>query len=209
MALPYVQPNEINDRYVGSIIFIGNTPIIVDMINMNGELEYTEIGGDRRITNTVNVLSPELRDGPFQLGYVNGISVWNYDENDNRIEKLTTKYCARMPIRQWKQGLSQHNLHFQPGPNLAWGKLVSHKGFRDMLIGDYPALKKAVVSLNEAVASVAFNRRLAVSLNELEEVQLHHRGYLIGASDDGNKFRLGKPYVYFKEWLLTQGVKIW
>lgn len=204
MALPYKLFNEVNDRYVGTIIYYGDLPVyIVKALPGVQDLDLlcTMVGDNRNLTSVYHVTDPLFRDGPFQLGYVNKLPF----TLNNEIF-YGASYMTRIPRRQWKQGLTPAIVEFSPKLQGDFYELLVNPMFKDMLQGNYPTLAQARNLLNGKLVSVAFSRQLAISKDDCDIIKLHYRGKTVGLSEDGAKFKLRKEYSFLKEFSEASGV---
>lgn len=207
MSLPpsFQTVEEINYRYTGSIIYKGKKPILVrDALHQRGDghfvnganLYYLEIGEGFNLNQKDTPASdPELSDGPFSLGYINGIE---HQDDEGHIS-ADISYCTRVPVRKWKQGLTQQNLSFQGG-GLTFNKACVTKGFMHMLQGVYPSFEEAKKNIGPRIRRIAYNRHWAIGVNKIGTYDLFYRGQGVGVgAKSPDQLELGPKFTYLQE----------
>lgn len=209
MTLPYKNFGELSERYQGSIIYYGAEPVFVQDIledhPVNG-LNVWNIGDKAMKRRVVKASEVELIDHAFNLGYINKLPHDDGDYDEDR--DYLTSYCYRTPKRQWKQGLNEYNIDFEPLLK-SFHELTTNPMFRDMLMNKYPTLKQAKKLLKLPIREVAFNQKLALVLNRADQVYLEYRGTTIGVSEDGDKFKLRPSHTYMREFVEAKGIEVW
>lgn len=206
--LPYKEVQEMVDRYSGTIIFKGKTPIYVNKV-LNGEdnvpiFYYNLVGDPQMARHQIISHNEDLMEGPFYLGYINKVAIQTPEDGVNYV----TAYASRVPKRQWKQGLNANVIELQPGL-MNFNTMVTSATFRDMLMGKYPSLNRAKALMTPVIRQVAFNRQIMIGLGKCDTVELGYRGKIVGISNDGDKFKLGKEYKFLAELMEANGVAVW
>lgn len=132
------------------------------------------------------------------LGYCN---IGNYN----------SYYLQRVPVRAWKQGLSNENLAVdgKVGELGSLGIGIHHSAIAEVVEGSYltytKALDKVYYLLEEGRDSVkrAFSRKFAVGIDD-GGVALFYKGRIVG-SFDGREWELKRNYVHLTE-ALTEAI---
>jgi len=204
MTLPYQQQNEINDRYIGTVLYLGDKPFYVydTSFNVKGLCLSGFLVGDAEKYLEPSVADETLRDGPFNIGYVNKLP---YVGRNNKT-LYRASYMTRIPKRQWKQGLTSDIIHMSPVPKQPWGEMLKNPMFRDMLQGKYPTFDKAKSLVKGSLTSAAFSRQLAIGKDEVGLFKLAYRGQPVAYSETGKKFKLSEDFTYLRELLDNYGV---
>lgn len=203
MSLLYQNADGIEDRYTKTVILHGDEPVYVEQYfvrDPTGKLKEPVlhcrgIGPDFHKDLYFPVTDEKLRDGPFNLGYINGVQRFNNDDD------LITHpvFVSRVPVRKFKQGLSAANLSFS-GRHLTYQQALTHKGFYHLMIDQYPDLKACAAELKKkATRGVAFARRWAFAKNRLGQIELHYRNTPVGVGDDVEDVKLAKPFKFLQE----------
>lgn len=133
---------------------------------------------------------------PFKLGYVN--------------REKGAVYCARLPNRVQKQGLSSENFTAKAPDGFNFNSFLNCKGVLDMVNGKYPTLQEAQRQLAEKKSPlVAFSREFAISRDEILGNLYHvfYKGDKVGAYLDGGLI-LGDKFKCLKESLVELGVPV-
>lgn len=207
MSLPasFQTPEEVNYRYSGSIIFNGQQPIYVregSFRDPEGRVKdgpvifYQDVGlGQFAPQQVIASSAPALRDGPFNLGFINGVE--RTDEEGNVVGDVA--FCTRMPLRKWKQGLTQQNLDFH-NRAMTFNKALQHNGFVQMLQGTYPTMETVKEKIGKKLRRIAFHRHWAAGLNKMGTFDLFYRGQVVGAGGDApDTVKLGPKFKYLQE----------
>lgn len=193
--LTYVRPEEVNDKYSRSIILLENHPIYCLGVNPNSvfKMSYYYIG-DPNNKLDIGLQDARLTDGPFNLGYINSVPCVN--DLGEPVEQVS--FCSRIPVRKWKQGLTPENLYFQ-GKSLVYNKACSLKTFSDMIRGIYPSYQLIKNKLGDKPGCIAFHRHWALGIGKLEQVELFHRGQLVGQGEDFDRVKLAPKFSFLQE----------
>lgn len=159
----------------------------------------------------------ESRATSFELDYKK--VTWNSFPLGYTQVEGSAYYLSRIPNRQWKRGLSRNNIHVRAdaafgGLGLNWTAWFG-KPLENTLLGKYPSYEKAIELLKEYeeenegnTNSVAFNRFMAISFDELGQLKLHLKGDVVAYGDDKNAFKLGKYHKYLENMLRHNGVNV-
>src|SRR5690349_1280639 len=141
--LNYHDRASLNDRYPESIIYLKDDPIYITgtgdgslgYIPLSPKLTYNSLIRGELQPKMVLSNDPDVRDNPFNLGFINGVKHSECVDDDAGLwdKYLTVSFVSRMPVRRWKQGLTQQNLHFGGKAFLDWRTSLSHEGFANTL----------------------------------------------------------------------------
>lgn len=211
MAIPYRTLEECNDRLVRTVIFYGEDPVYVfnaEPVNGGVNIGYLplplkadldELAIRAGKVEWAPCSDPKWRAHDLLVGYVNG----------ERTKK--SYYLTRMPLRKWKQGLTQENL-LMPRGDVGWAGLCKAATFRDMLINKYPSFRAAkgqITNLDGMESrGIAFHRHLSVYYDQKELFWLHYRGDAVASSHDGDVFHLPSKRKYLQEFLEAQDIAV-
>lgn len=174
--------------YENSILMLGDDMVYVSNV---GEDEVTIFG----IQDKAKKVFPckgiyPFKPIPFRLGYC-------------QMGKVAL-YMARCAQRQWKVGLSKHNLVFKvpliktnPYSEEILSSIAStfpfFRGMETFRHGVYPTLEEAKELLCEDYHSVAIDRQFAITANN----EVWFKGKRVGYwSDKGIKFRSNYEYLH-------------
>lgn len=204
--LQHQEVDDINHKYAGSILYLDGDPIMcVDGVNhifAAGEkaravIRYHAIGIEPglRDAKVIRADDERLADGPYLLGYMNKVHTLTND--GERVEAVC--FVTRVPVRRWKQGICQENLHFQ-GNMMNFRMACKIPEFADMLRGKYPSFNKAVKSLDEEHKAIAYHRHWAVALSKIGNIDIHYRGQLVGTGEDVKSIKLGPKFEYLQDY---------
>ena len=164
-----------NTRLSGSIVMLGNKPIVVTNVDGFGTVMSEELGTGEPVVCPLG----DINVDPVPLGYLNKGS--------------KCFYLARIPRRKdWRQGLRTRTLAVLNADVLT----ISHKNLAKCISGKYPTLTRCIKALGR-VDSIAFSRKFA--LNSRKE--LLYKEIVVGALLESGKFKLYTEYQYLYELL--------
>ncbi len=202
MGLRLSDVGDIQHNYQLSVLYYDRHPVLVSRANVamdlgrreySSQLGYTPLPFINRPNDEPKHWAfwddPKWSEGPFRLGYVNGLT---------SLDLTTVAFMAsRIPLRRWKQGLSDENLFLANGDGF-WS-ILQHKEFTNMLTGSYPSMQTAQERLGDKVRRVAFSRHWAVGLEDDKAKSLWFRGNKIGEAASFEKLQPSKKYEWLRE----------
>lgn len=203
--LQHQEVDDINHKYSNSIIFYDDEPVLCSegMVHrFDGDnkgvaaLNFVQVGTDKIAPpKLVRASDPKLSDGPYRLGYMNNIRTVSSDGDAINV----VCYITRVPVRRWKWGINQENLHFQ-GQAMNFRVACRIPEFKQMLKGEYPKFPKAIKMLDEETRAVAYHRHWAVLLAKTGNIDLHFRGQLVGTGADAKTLQLGPKFEFLEDY---------
>lgn len=129
---------------------------------------------------------------PFKMGYMN----W----------KGNAVYVERVPMRQYKQGLSAGTTMFNDiygyrYDGINFNHAIASPAFVDMVKGKYPTFKDAGAMINDKTKSVAISRNFAFVIDtDLEALFLYHNNVKCGFAFKGDaNLRIAPKFHFLKE----------
>lgn len=192
---------DIMHKYAQSIIFYKGEPVMcIGAVPQHDgcQVRYSKLGPNYRDgmeeEKRVSAEDDAFCDGPFKLGYVNGVSILNEEGMPVR----GTSFVARAPIRKYKQGLSSQNLVFY-GRGLSYNVACRMPEFVDMLKGKYPTYNQCVKVLGDAVRQIAYHRHFAIGIGKLDQAELFYRGQIVGQGKDYKNIELAPRFRFLQE----------
>ena len=180
-----------NSRLSGSIIRLGNVPILVTTVERGSKpgtyrLYYSLVGSkEQHYTYFPN---RDINLKPVPLGLL--------------IQRGEVISVSRIPARMWKIGLTSRNMELRPMPGLMLTTTVNHimvsQELANTIMGIYPTYEEAK-KVNERGSWSAFGRDFAIG----PEGQLVHR--FAGQVGTVDKYPiLDKGHQYLSELLAHQ-----
>lgn len=194
--LHHVNAADIDHKYSKSIIFYKGDPIMCRGAAGVDTLAYEKLGPNYREGQHQigNVNDDNFSDGPFKLGWLNGIG--GIDDDGNVIKSIC--YVSRAPVRRWKQGLSSENLVFTGG-HCSFNNACRMTEFVDMLKGKYPSYAQSWKALSKETRRLAYNRHFAIGIDKLDQMELFYRGQLVGRGEDAKHIKLAAKCQFLQE----------
>ena len=174
--MKYDDANYANNRWANSVVRLGDTPIFINHIHGDGNVEYwptSGMNGDMKNTSL-----DELNLEPIPLGYCN--------------HQGEAKYLTRIPMRSdWRQGVRERTLtHRGSGRNPPLSCLSR------VVKGIYPTLQACVEAIvNKEVVSQAFSRTFAIASSN----RLMYKGEEVGSYKEGGDLVLKDKYFWLRE----------
>lgn len=204
--LQHQEVDDINRKYAGSILYLDGDPImcndgVAHRFEAGGKvvpvIRYYPLGPEVNLRDpkVIRADDPTLADGPYLLGYMN--KVRSVSAEGDPIEIVC--YVTRVPVRRWKQGVCQENLHFQGGL-MNFRTACKIPEFADMLRGKYPSFKQAVKSLDDEHRAIAYHRHWAAALSKTGNIDVHYRGQLVGTGADVKSIKLGPKFEFLQDY---------
>lgn len=209
---PYKTADEASERISDSICLLKGNPVYVHGVIAKGGkvlVSYWELPSTIGIKDIpkleLRVDHPDWSVQDFNLGYF----------NTGLPNAPIARWCHRIPIRGglYRAGLSRYNLGWIPNEGTLQ-QYMQTPGFVSMIKNEYPKKKTALEELNKLeldddVVSMAFSRTLAYVKTPLGDTILAYKGTRIGSSrDDGQSFYLPPRYVYLREMLEENNIKV-
>lgn len=193
--LHHVNAEDINHKYAKSIIFYKGDPVMCAGAVGEG-IAYEKLGpkyreGEQQLGKADD---DDFSDGPFKLGWLNGIGA--VDDDGNLIKSIC--YVSRAPVRRWKQGLSSENLVFV-GSYCSFNNACRMPEFVDMLKGKYPSYTQGWKVLSKDIRRIAYSRHFAIGIGKLDQMELYYRGQLVGQGEDAKHIKLAAKYQFLQE----------
>lgn len=203
MSFAYENVRDANQHLMHSVVMFAGAPAFVHEVIQGPEQGSfsVHLGHLPRIQNTftVDLFHADFEPRNCRLGYVNVSSIGH------------ALYCTRIPARQYHQGLVRGNVNIPrvEGRTVStFEMLLQEPGFADALRNVYPTYEAAQGLLeNPNYTSMAFNRRYALSKDELGFYRLHYKGEPV-AFGEGKKFKVPEKFKYLREELMELGVEV-
>lgn len=111
--------------------------------------------------------------------YMPPIGYMNY----NNLARARAQYIRRLPMRQYKQGLSPRYLKgsgLEPDGNVRMTSLLCSSGFRTMLLNQYPSVYEAIGLMEDQKAeSVAISRVVAIGPQDDKFYKVYHKNIVV------------------------------
>lgn len=174
-------PQDLNARLHGGIAFYNKKPVYVEIVDSHIRL-YTLNG------NFIGIIpeNDELFDiSSPQLGYVNVRS-------SSKSINGRVIYLERIPSRRYKQTLTPASVnaffpYLKKGPESDASYVLEtiwrSECFEDMLLGKYPTLEEAILSLSKVsprTYAVAINRDVALYKNSFGQMKVYFKNDEVG-----------------------------
>jgi hypothetical protein len=201
--LQHQEVEDINHKYSGTILYLNGDPVmcqdgVAHRFAVNEKavsvIRYYPIGSDRIAEpKMIRADDPILSDGPYLLGYMNKVRSVSSDGDSINV----CCFVSRVPIRRWKQGICQENLHFQGGM-MNFRTACKIPEFSKMLRNEYPTFKQALKSLDDETRGIAYHRHWAVIQNKTGNIDINYRGQLVGTGEDAASIKLGPKFEYLQ-----------
>lgn len=194
-------PEDVQHKYSNSLLYYKGRPVFCIQGGPKDRghgfgIHYQALGPNFGINNEwADVEDPDWAEGPFKLGYINGVKYMNLEDG---MPVEGTSFVARAPIRKFKQGLTKENLVFQDG-RTSFNNMLAHQPFVDMLTGKYPSFAAAWKQLNAKRVKVAYHRHWALGINKLDILEVGYRGHLVGMGETPDTIKLGPKFQYLNE----------
>jgi len=204
----YDSVDDSNRRLRSSVVMYQNQPVLIERVaglNTDQVANFYRLPlGKAPIVEQapLNAQNFRIKDLP-SLGYVD--------------HKKYSYYVSRVSSRQNIQGISRHNTIIQANPeggapNLDGLTLIS--SFVDMLNNKYPQFRNVfeeVISSDDPIKR-AFTKTFAISIDDMETVDLEHRGMKVARAVNPKKlgpvFKLPKKFHYLSEELEENGLRV-
>lgn len=136
-----------NAKLSDSIVQLDGEPVYVDNVSREGHCNVRKLGDQNYFLVGLNNLDLT----PVPLGNINHSSG-------------QADYLARLPVRNWKQGLRMSNLYAIQDPRTARNLRIDSPSFINCILGNYPSLAKCIeLLINDERSSVAFSRQFALT----------------------------------------------
>jgi hypothetical protein len=198
MALTHQNVEDINHKYNGSVLYYNKKPIMCFGADPYKKVKFEYLGpgysGGMNLDGAA-VNDAKFADGPFRLGYVNGLMAINKD--GEKVE--TVAFVTRVPIRKWKQGLTGQNIQARGPGQWRFELACKTQGMVDMLVEQYPSFWNATKALAVKMPMIAYHRHWAVGLNEADEFDLYYRGNKVGQADTPRKLAPSAKFEFLLE----------
>lgn len=199
-GLPYL-PEDVSMRLGQSVVMYDGDPVYIDSVLQDEPDDPPRLYVCRlrpiskQLPNTIcpseciELPDPRLDINPVKLGYV----------NITTRDKVRATYTSRSPVRKYKQGLNNQNIHFAEVHMLEPfdQPILQSVALGDCILGKYPTYEEALKKVQHGCV-VAFHRRWAISMDEVGVTNLQYRGQRVGVAVE-NEFSLGRHYHFLKE----------
>jgi hypothetical protein len=157
---------KITSRLNGTVCLYKNEPVLVETRNHKDK-------------KTVSILS--LEGEPSEVDYTSDDFSYTFGVIGYVNHLGTASYLTRIPVRRWKQGLSETNVNVLNSKGFSARTLLKSKGFSDMIKNKYPSLKKAAEELSSGrCESIAVSHNFAFITEGIDFYSLEYRGRKIG-----------------------------
>lgn len=193
----FIDGNKLESRFKNTVIrYKGRLVFCEDVVGENLHIRYLS-NREQEIVRLNKKTDDHFDETPLPLGFVN--------------YRGMAHYCQRVPVRKWKQGLSQDNfvtkhLH-TPLLRTDFRSFIFENGFEEMVSGQYPSLQDAVRILNSGleIESVAFGREFSIHKEGgMVDLVLDYRGSTrvgsVSEREDGSALlSLKDEYKYLEQ----------
>jgi hypothetical protein len=176
----YETVDEVKARLEHTVVLYDSQPVYISSVMMpEGEdeiarvyfyplpLTYDKDSGRPRGVAVRKYLSSKKFDlTPFKMGFMN--------------HKGSAINVTRIPVRQYKQGLSSTTASFTDldggrNKSINFASAISSQSFVDMINNDYPAFDEVIDKLGPKTHSIALSRRFALLVDpDIEAMFLYH-----------------------------------
>lgn len=171
----------------GSIVMVDKVPVIAESISDN-IMAYRSLSR-KYSTGHVDLDSDRVDFTPMPLGFV----------NFNLFDHLSNVVRAfRIPIRQWRIGLTLGTLSLEPDQSSETRKSILYsKNMENTILNSFPPFEHAIEKVNgRTVNGIAFDREFAIGSNG----QLFHLHTQKPVGEIYKKeFKLYDPYMCLSE----------
>jgi hypothetical protein len=192
-------------RLLGTVVMYDGDPVFIDNIRGLSRDQIADITvlPYNAIRKEVKLLVKNFQvlDLP-PLGYIN---YGNFSH-----------YLTRVPVRQIRQGLCAQNVMISQNPdgkNPTFDQMMRHQSMVDMFKNRYPHFDECWERLLKADEpfKIAFGKKFAVSIDDMESVTLECRGINVARSNNprkyGPRFALPKKFEYLAEELQENAIR--
>lgn len=203
MKFPYTDVHEIAAKLNDTIVFFAGRPVYVIGLEagFDAVLRVSPLPRVPGIEHAVNhrweTSGWNITD--FNLGY------WNPEGRDS------VCYMRRMPMRQWRQGLCEHQVIQEPYA-IPFSRAIYMQSFVDMLQGVYPTFEEAKDRLAQkrlgSEYSLAFSRVLAIHHYKSGHWGLAYKNRPIYSGESLESLTLSEEFSHLHETLEEHGLKI-
>lgn len=136
-----------NAKLSDSIVQHNGEPVYVDHVGGSGLASVRKLGGN--LFYAVSLAELDLT--PVSLGNIN-------------LSTGQTDYIARLPVRNWKQGLRLGNLYAVQNNRAVRTLSIDNPSLINCILGNYPSLNKCIeLLMNEEVAAISFSRLFSLT----------------------------------------------